>query len=226
MAPTRRFFAGLVLAALGIVLARPGLALTDQEELVEKSRITFDTLISSPDFRQLPDYVKQAKGIIVFPALLKGGFIIGAEGGSGVFLVRKEGGGWSSPAFYTLVAGSVGLQIGGQVSEVIFTVMSQKAVEAILANQMKFGGDMSIAAGPIGAGLEAATTTNLDADLYSFAKAAGLFGGVSFEGAGILKRDEWNEGYYGAGATPHAILIENKFSNPGAEPLLKALAPY
>lgn len=225
MARTRHCYAALLMA-VAVALATPAHALTDQQELVEKSRLTFEKLIGSADFRQLPDYVKRAKGVLIFPALLKGGFIIGAEGGSGVFMVRREGGGWSAPAFYTLVAGSLGLQIGGQLSEVVFTVMSQKAVDAILANQMKFGGDIGVAAGPIGAGLEAATTTNLDADVYSFAKAAGLYGGVSFEGAGILKRDDWNEGFYGAGATPYGILIENRYANPQAEPLQKALEPY
>jgi lipid-binding SYLF domain-containing protein len=104
--------------------------------------------------------------------------------------------------------------------------MSQKALDAILDNQMKFGGDISVAAGPLGKGLGADTTTNLSADVYSFAKAAGLFGGVSFEGAGILKRTDWNEGYYGKGATPYAIVIERRFSNPNADTLRHALAPY
>src|SRR5258707_1106880 len=74
--------------------------------------------------------------------------------------------------------------------------------------------------------LEAGTTTNLDADVYSFAKTSGLFGGLSLEGAGVLKRDSWNVAYYGTGATPYAILIQRRFSNPNAQPLRDALAPY
>jgi lipid-binding SYLF domain-containing protein len=104
--------------------------------------------------------------------------------------------------------------------------MSENALNAVLDNQMKFGGDVSIAAGPFGKTLEASTTTNLEADVYSFGKTAGLFGGVSFEGAGILKRDSWNEGYYGAGATPYAIVVERKFTNPNTQALRDALAPY
>jgi lipid-binding SYLF domain-containing protein len=163
---------------------------------------------------------------MIFPELVKGGFIIGGEGGSGVLVVRDSTRGWSYPAFYTLAAGSLGLQIGGQVSEVVLTVMSDKALDAVIDNQMKLGGDVSMAAGPLGKGVEASTTTNLEADVYSFAKTAGLFGGVSLEGAGILKRDSWNANYYGSGATPYAILIERRFSNPNAQPLLDALAPY
>jgi len=49
---------------------------------------------------------------------------------------------------------------------------------------------------------------------------------VSFEGAGVLKRDSWNAAYYGEGATPYAILIQRKFSNPNSRALLSALEPY
>jgi lipid-binding SYLF domain-containing protein len=143
-----------------------------------------------------------------------------------VLLVRDDKLGWSYPAFYTLAAGSLGLQIGGEVSEVVLTIMSEKALDAVIDNQMKFGGDVSIAAGPLGKGLEAATTTNLDSDVYSFAKTSGLFGGLSLEGAGVLKRDSWNTAYYGAGATPYAILIQRRFTNPNAQPLRDAMAPY
>jgi lipid-binding SYLF domain-containing protein len=185
----------MILAALGLVflsctMARPAAALSDQQEIVDKARITFDKLITSPEFAELPGYVKQAKAVIVFPALIKGGFIIGAEGGSGVLMVRDDKLGWSYPAFYTLAAGSLGLQIGGEVSEVVLTIMSEKALDAVIDNQMKFGGD------------------------------------VSLEGAGVLKRDSWNTAYYGSGATPYAILIQRRYSNPNAQPLRDALAPY
>jgi lipid-binding SYLF domain-containing protein len=230
MMRSRHFLTG-AFAALALTVAvsaapNPAAALSNQQEQVDLARITFDKLIAHPEFTQLPYYVGKAKALLIFPELVKGGFIVGGEGGSGVLVVRDEKLGWSYPAFYTLAAGSIGLQIGGQVSEVIFTIMSDKAVDAILDNQFKFGGDISIAVGPIGQGLEASTTTNLDADIYQFAKTAGLFGGLSLEGAGIIKRDSYNEGYYGQGATPYAIVIERRFSNPNAQPLRDALAPY
>lgn len=218
--------AGLPLAAAGIGFAHPAAALSEQQEAVDKARITFDKLITSEEFGELPGYVKRAKALLIYPSLIKGGFILGGEGGTGVLVVRDQNMGWSDPAFYTLAAGSIGLQIGGQVSEAVFTIMSQKALDAVLDNQMKFGGDMSIAAGPVGKGIGADTTTNLEADVYSFAKTAGLFGGVSFEGAGILKRDSWNETYYGKGATPYAIVVERRFSNPNAQQLKNALSAY
>jgi lipid-binding SYLF domain-containing protein len=216
--------AGLA-APAAMVGARAALALTPQQEVLDKSRITFDKLITSVEFGELPGYMKRAKAIMIFPELYKGGFVIGAEGGHGI-LTSRGAQGWSQPAFYDLAAGSLGLQIGGQVSEVVLTIMSDKALNAVLDNQLKFGGDMAIAVGPIGKGIGADTTTNMQADVYSFAKTAGLFGGVSFEGAGILKKDDWNHAYYGQGATPRGIVMENKFSNPNTQALLKSLQPY
>ena len=205
--------------------ARAAVALTPQQEVLDKARISFDKLITSVEFGELPGYMKRAKAVLIFPELYKGGFILGAEGGYGVLSARNADG-WSQPAFYDLMAGSLGLQIGGQVSEVVLTIMSDKALNAVLSDQLKFGGDMSIAVGPIGKGLGADTTTNLQADVYSFAKTAGLFGGVSFEGAGIIKKDDWNAAYYGQGASPRGIVMEGKFKNPNTQALLKSLQPY
>jgi lipid-binding SYLF domain-containing protein len=209
-----------------VMSAGPAFALTDQQELVDKARITFDKLITSLEFGELPGYVKRAKAIMIFPDIFKAGFVIGGQGGSGILLVRDAAKGWSQPAFYTLAEGSLGLQIGGQSSETIFTIMSQKALDAILDNQMKFGGDMSVAAGPHGKGIGSDTTTNFSSDVYTFAKTAGAFAGISFNGAGILKDDEDNHAYYGPNATPYGIVIERKFSNPNTQALLNSLAPY
>jgi len=223
---TRSIFAALLVLGIGGLAARPAAALSDQQEVVDRARITFDKLITHPDFGELPDFVRRAKAVLIFPSLIKGGVIIGGEGGTGVLMVRDQSQGWSDPAFYTLAAGSIGLQLGGQVSEAVFTVMSDRALDALIDNQMKFGGDMSVAAGPSGKRLQAAATTNFGDDVYSFAETEGLFGGVSFDGAGVLKRDSWNDAYYGQGATPYGILIQRKFTNPNARVLRNSLSAY
>lgn len=220
----RAALCGLLLLAFTVV--RPAAAGPDQQELVDESRYTFLRMIGDTGFPELKNYVKEAKALLIYPTLIKGGFIIGGEGGTGILVARDKKLGWSHPAFYTLAAGSIGLQIGGQVSEAIFTLMNESVLDAVLDDQMSFGGDVSIAVGPVGRGLGLDTTTSFGADVYSFANTKGLFGGVSFEGAGILKRDEWNKAYYGAGATPYAIVIERKFSNVNAQSLRNALAPY
>ncbi|MFM9843588.1 MAG: lipid-binding SYLF domain-containing protein [Dongiaceae bacterium] len=198
---------------------------TRQQELVDRARISFDKLVTHPDFAELPDYVRRAKALLIFPSLVKGAFGVGGESGNGVLVARGPNG-WSDPAFYRIAAGSVGLQVGGQVSEVIFAVMSDKGLDALINNQFKFGGDMEVAAGPTGKSQGASTTLNFGADIYSFAMSAGLFGGVSLDGTAVLKRDDLNEGYYGKGATPYAILIERRFTNPNTGALKASLSAY
>jgi lipid-binding SYLF domain-containing protein len=197
---------------------------TAQQELVDRARISFDKLTTHPDFTELPDYVKQAKALLIFPSVVKGAFGLGGESGNGVLVARGPGG-WSDPAFYRVSAGSLGIQVGGQVSEVIFTVMSDKGLDALINNQFKFGGDMEVAAGP-GKSQGASTTLNFGADIYSFAMSSGLFGGVSLDGTAVVKRDDLNEGYYGKGATPYAILIERRFTNPNTGALKASLSAY
>ncbi|HEX2580356.1 MAG TPA: lipid-binding SYLF domain-containing protein [Dongiaceae bacterium] len=217
----------LFLALLGILVPlKLAFALSPEQELIEEARLSFEKLVSSEEFPQLADYVKRSRAVMIFPDVFKGGFVVGGEGGTGVLMVRKKEGGWSQPAFYTLAAGSVGLQIGAQSSEVIFTIMNSNALDSILDNQVKFGAGVSVAAGPLGKGLAGSTTTNLDADVYSFAKTSGLFAGASFDGSGILKRDSYNHAYYGSAATPYAIVIQGKYHNPNTQDLLNALAPY
>ena len=179
--------------------------------------------MGDPNLPYLETYVKNARGVLIIPELVKGSFFVGAEGGSGVLMVRGGDGTWSSPAFYTLAAGSFGLQIGGQVSEVVFTLMTEGAVQALLANEFKLGVDASVAVGPFGLGVEASTTTNLDADIYAFAKTVGLYGGGSLEGAKLFSRASWNETYYGASASPRAVVIDRAFFNPQAEQLRSAV---
>jgi lipid-binding SYLF domain-containing protein len=199
------------------------MAASTAEELVEESRFSIERMLADPDLPKLREWVGKARGVLIIPELVKGSFIVGAEGGSGVLMVRGSDGSWSAPAFYTLAAGSFGLQAGGQISEVVFTLMTDGAVEALLDNELKLGADAAIAVGPFGAGLEASTTTNLDADIYAVSKSVGLFGGGSLEGAKLISREAWNAEYYGAAAPARAVVIERSFFNPQAEKLRNAV---
>jgi len=224
-AVSRRLLLALPALAAAAAFVRPAFALSDPQQLVESSRISFLDMITDTDYAEMRGYVRQSRALLIFPQLVKGAFIIGGEGGSGV-LVARGSGGWSYPAFYTLASGSLGPQIGGQVVEMVLTIMSAKALGAVIDNQFKIGGNIDVAAGPVGKGLSASTTTNLSADVYSFAKTQGLYAGLSLEGAGILQRDAWNEEYYGGGATPDGIIVQGRSSNKNAEILRSALAPY
>jgi lipid-binding SYLF domain-containing protein len=224
---SRRHFLALPAAVAAVSLVRPAFALSDAQILVEKSRLAFLDMITDENYKEMREYVKKARALIIFPELIKGAFIIGAEGGSGVLVTRGTAGeGWSYPAFYTLASGSLGLQIGGQSSELVLTVMSEKALTAVINDQFKVGGNVDVAIGPVGKGLSASTTTNFSSDAYSFAKTEGAFVGMSLDGAGILSRGSRDVEYYGQGATSAGIVVQRKFTNKNADVLRDALSPY
>jgi lipid-binding SYLF domain-containing protein len=194
----------------------------EQQDLVDRARIAVGSVTSLKELEGLPKLLRRAKGVLVVPQMLKAAFFIGGSGGSGVLVARNEKGGWSSPAFFTMGAGSFGLQFGGSASEVMLLLMTDKAVQAVIKNKVKLGAEVSAAAGPVGAELEAATTTNLRDDVYSYSRSGGLFIGASLEGAVIAPREEWNESYYGRKVVIQDILA-GKVSNAGANSLAAAL---
>ncbi len=215
-------------AAFGLfALAPPARAASDSEELVVKSRLLLEKLRDHPDFSSYRRTLKEAKGILVIPSLIKGAFIIGAEGGSGVLLARKDDGTWSHPAFFTLGAGSVGLQIGIQDTEVVFVIMTDAGLNAVISNEVKLGVDASFSFGPIGRGLEGSTTTGLGGDIAAFSKSIGAFAGGSLEGAVIHERMDYNRQYYGDdGATARRVVVMDRYTNPHADKIREVLASY
>ncbi len=215
--------AGLLGLAAALTAARPAFAITAEEELVEDCRLTVQSLMSDKDFQWLDDYIAKARGVLIFPELVKGGFIVGGEGGTGVCMGRLADGSWSYPCFYYLGAASIGLQIGGQVSEVVLTVMNDNAFRQLLKNDIKLGADASVALGPIGVGAEAGTSGAFDSDIYTFGRAVGLFGGIRLEGGVLDDQPDRNRYYYGRDVTSEQIVHEGIVSNSQAEPLRNAL---
>ncbi len=222
---TPRATLALLLPMLVLACAQNGTEGTasEPELLVDKSLVTIEDFMSDPEMKELQANVRAAKGVLIFPQVVKGSFILGAEGGSGVLLVRGADGSWSHPAFYTLAAGSIGFQAGGQVSEIVVTVMNEDTVDAVLNSQFKFGADAGVTVAHVGGGIEASSSTNFGFDLYAYSKSKGLFGGGAFEGGAIVKRETWNDEYYGGQPTPHDIVIHRTVANPKANQLRAAL---
>jgi lipid-binding SYLF domain-containing protein len=192
-------------------------------QLVEKARFTMDSFMSDPLMGPFRDLIKDAKGVFIIPQMLRGAFVIGAYGGSGVFLARDENTReWIGPAFYTVGGASFGFQIGGEASETVLLAMTDRGVRSLLANSFKLGADAGLALGPVGAGVSAATA-NLSADILSFSRSKGLYGGISLEGAVVATRPDWNEAYYGKEVTPADIFVRHEVTNPHAAELIDAV---
>lgn len=227
-------FVSLAFGVLFSISVMPALAdeaagsLKAAEEIVTEAAFTVEKMRNSSEFSAyVKGYMKKAKAVLVFPEIIKGGFFIGGEGGSGVLLARADDGTWSYPSFFGMGAASFGLQFGAQTSELMLLVMTGKGLEAILENNVKIGGDISGAVGPYGAGAEASTTANLNADVIAYSVAQGAFIGVSIEGAAIFPREKLDHAFYGtADANARSIVIEGKFANAKADAVRSELDAY
>jgi SH3 domain-containing YSC84-like protein 1 len=208
--------------SLGAVPARADDA-NDARQLVEKAKLTVEQFQTDPNLASLRDYAKKAKGMLILPQLLRAAFIVGASGGSGVLVARDEKANqWRGPAFYTLGGASFGFQAGADAAEVIILAMTERGVTKLLSSQVKLGGEVSVAAGPVGGGA-AAGTAGLSADLISYSVAKGLYGGFSVDGAVVGVREALNQAYYGKPVSPTDILIKGAAKNPQAAPLMGAV---
>ncbi|MEO1192470.1 MAG: lipid-binding SYLF domain-containing protein [Pseudomonadota bacterium] len=218
---TRRSLLAASAAAMTLA-ATPALALTDEEELVERARLTALSMLGSANFEELRSFMQNAQGVLIFPSVIKGGFIIGAEGGRGL-LCARQGTTWSYPAFYHLAGASIGLQIGGQISQVMMTIMNKDALDRVLKNNLELGAGASVAIGPIGKKIGAGSTGDFEADIFTFAASEGLFAGLSFKGASIGEDQDRNTYYYGRRLSAADIVLRNAGANSQAESLRQAL---
>ena len=221
-------FAIMVSGALTLFEAVPASANDRQEatQIVEKACMTLNNFKSDENMGAFRDYLKDAKAVVIAPEFLKGAFVVGASGGNAVAMVRDERTGrWSEPAFYTIGGASIGLQIGGESSEMILLAMTERGKSALMGNSFKLGADAGVAAGPVGIGAQAATA-NLSADILSFSRSKGLYGGISLDGAVVAVRGGLNEAYYGMKASPTDILVRHDVGNPQTACLMQGLRQY
>jgi len=193
--------------------------------LVDRARVTFSEFMRDPNYSWVRENIDHAKGVLIFPQVIKGGFIWGGSGGTGVLIVRDEKtGNWGEPAFYTLGSVTFGLQIGGQASEVLMLAMTQRAIDSLLSSSFKLGGEASVALGPVGGGAKAsADLPNVTADFLTFAKAKGLYAGLNLEGAVVAVRDNLNDAYYGKDVRATDIIVRHSVWNRNAGELREAL---
>ncbi len=214
----------LGVALCGLMAAISGCSSTPEtrSEMTQQVRAAQDTLTNfhnDPQMRWFREHMKDARAVLVSPRITRAGFVLGGSGGDALVLARDKGGRWVGPAFYNMGAGSVGFQIGVDVSEVVILVMSERALNALLSSSFKLGGDASIAAGPVGAG----AASDVTADMVSFARSKGVYAGLSLEGT-VIKPDEGaNAAFYGKPASAVDILVRTNVSNPGAGPLQQTL---
>lgn len=192
-----------------------GCASTDSPQeatsTVKASEVTLSEFLRDPEMKWLQENMPNAKAVLISPKILKAGFVVGGSGGEAIVITRSNTpSGWSSPAFYTMTSGSFGFQAGAQSSEVVALVMTDKAMNTLMSSSFKLGGDMSVAAGPVGAGVG----TGVSADMVVFSRSKGLYGGINLDGTAITVDDKGNQAFYGRPVTPVDILVKGTATSP------------
>jgi lipid-binding SYLF domain-containing protein len=191
-------------------------AATKEQKRLANCGVVMQEVLNIPD--NLPTQVlAKADCVIVFPSVLRLAFGMGKEYGRGAMVCRtgKEfNGPWGAPAMYALEGDSIGMQVGGEATDLILLVMNQKGAASILSSKIKLGGDASAAAGPKGRDASASTDAWLHAEILSYSRSRGLFAGISLEGSTLRPDNKANARIYGRKIAARAILLSNKVAIP------------
>jgi SH3 domain-containing YSC84-like protein 1 len=210
-AASRSWFAGRLLFAWVYSMVSPARAddAINARHIMDQAAITVERVRQGQKTTDaMDDFLRRSKGVLVIPNYYKASFILGGSYGDGVLLKRQSEASFGDPAFYRMTAGSIGLQAGMQSSEIVFMILTDKGLEAVLNDEFKIGANVGISVGTLGAGAEAATTTNVGNDIVAYSLNAGLFAGGSFEGAIIKPRKDWNAAVYGVGNDEPRVIVE------------------
>lgn len=181
----------------------------DEVKRLNESAAVLSELRSAPD-KDIPENLwNKAECVLVLPSVKKAAFIVGGEFGAGVMSCRQqtaaEGNGrrnarWSPPVFMRLEKGSFGAQLGAQEVDLVLLVMNRRGVDKLLESKVSLGGDVSIAAGPIGRSGTAATDAQMNAQMLAYSRSRGLFAGIDLSGGAVRPDVEANGRAYGPSA--------------------------
>lgn len=180
---------------------------------VQDARVVLQHLITGADASIPHNLTQNATCVAVLPGVLKAAFIAGGRYGKGIATCRNSTAAWSSPFFVNLTAGSVGWQIGAQSTDLVLFFVGKEAEQALMKSNITLGGDISIAAGPVGRSAQGNTDFS-KTGIYAYAASQGLFAGVSLEGSVLQADQSANREYYGESITPRSIITGDKRVTP------------
>ncbi len=192
---------------------------------VQSAADVLNEIQGAPDQGIPEEVLGSAECVAVVPSMLKGGFVVGATYGRGVASCRTPKG-WSAPAFFRIEGGSFGLQIGGQVVDLVMLVMNQNGMRNLLSSKFKLGADASVAAGPVGRHAAADTDWKLRAQILSYSRARGVFAGLELNGAVIAQDKDSTREFYGHMVSTKASLQGQSEAPKAAYPFLETLAKW
>jgi SH3 domain-containing YSC84-like protein 1 len=216
----------LAMAILSVLL--PNFSIADdsehEQERVKASGDVMKDLLNSPSGVPI-SVLNKAECVIVLPSVKKAGFLLAGQYGRGVMTCRggeNFDGRWSAPTMMQSSGGSFGLQAGGQATDFVILVMNDKGARALMKGKAKLGADASVAAGPVGREAEASTNAAMSAEMLSYSRAQGVFGGVSLSGTSLGPDAGANEKLYGKKVSATEIINGSAGSAPDSAKTLLA----
>jgi lipid-binding SYLF domain-containing protein len=219
-------FRGIVLG-LCLLIALPAAAQQEEQALVDRATLAVQEMMTTGEGTQEAiGYLRRSRAAMVCPRVFRAGFIFAGEGGACVLLGRDGAGSWSSPAFYNIGSGSLGLQIGVQDAMVVMMIMTDRGLNALMDSQFKIGADASLALATIGAGIQGSTTAAAGADIVAVARTRGLFAGISLSGSMLSYQSASARAYYGRDLSARQIVLAMEAHNPGSDPLRAMLLRF
>lgn len=222
----RVFLCLAVLMISAMVFSSVCLAESKLDKKVNACATVLDEIMMMPEKGIPSDLLKSCKAIAIFPSTVSGGFIIGAKGGTGVVVSKMDDGQWSAPAFLGIGGGSFGLQVGAQATDIVLVIMNQKGLDNLMMDKVKLGGEVGIAAGPVGRNAEIATDVMIGSIIYSYSRAKGLFAGVALAGAMVTQNNTANADYYGQKVKAKDILSGKVTAPESAKNLIATIEKY
>jgi len=216
-----RVVIGVVIAALAVV---PAFAQKTAAARLQAATQDLHEMMQASDKGIPQDLIDKSSCVVIVPNLKKGGFIVGAQYGKGFFSCRKPNGvGWSGPGSVRIAGGKFGLLIGGAETDLIMLVMNKSGMEHMLSDKFQMGGEASGAAGPIGRDSSAMTDAMMHAEILTYSRQRGLYGGIDLSGSAVTQDEDSNKEIYGKPITNKEI-VEGGIAVPAeAEPFVHAL---
>jgi SH3 domain-containing YSC84-like protein 1 len=198
-----------------------------ERERVKESSDVLKQILDMPDNGVPLSVLRDSKCVIILPSVKKVAVGIGATYGRGVMTCRTGDdykGPWSAPIMMASSGGNIGFQIGGQATDFVIIALNDQGAKSLVSNKVKLGADASIAAGPVGRTAEASTNASMKAQMLSYSRSRGVFGGVSLSGATLRPDDGANENLYGRKVTPQEIIAGKVTTPPEATPMIDKLS--
>lgn len=210
-----------------VLLAAVALAGEAEDKRLQESAVVLTEIMGTGDNAIPQNLMEKAACAVIVPGMKKGGFIVGAKYGRGFATCRKPSGvGWSAPSGVRIEGGSVGFQIGGAEVDIILLIMNKKGMERLVSSKFTLGGEASVAAGPVGRETQAQTDATMRAEILSWSRSRGVFGGIALQGATLRRDTDVDRALYGV-EKPVLEILDGHVSPPkAASQLLSTLNKY